>query len=619
VSNPTTTAPAGAGAPARSPADFTHRQILTILAGLMIGMFLAALDQTIMATSTRTIADDLNGFDMQAWVTTAFLITSTISTPLYGKLSDIYGRRPYFLFAIGIFVVGSILCGLSQSMYELAAFRAIQGIGAGGLMSLALAIIGDIVPPRERAKYQGFFLAVFGTASVIGPILGGFFAGADKILWVDGWRWVFYLNVPVGIVAMVVVARVLHLPHTRVDHRIDWPGAVALIVGLVPLLTVAEQGRDWGWDSPRAILCYAIGAVGLVAFWLAERAYKDEALLPLRLFGNRTVAVGSASSTILGMAMFGGLMTVPLYLQIVKGSTPTVAGLQMIPFVVGIMAGSITAGQLIARTGRYRIFPIIGSTLMLAALGLFATIGADTPLWKTMLIMVLMGLGLGGNMQPMITAVQNAVSPREIGVATSSVTFFRSMGGTLGTAVFLSVLFNVLPGKISDAFRTAQATPDFQQALAADPGQAQTLRQATGGDALSDTSFLSRLSDVVAHPFKVGFSDGIQVVFLMAFGVMLIGLVVVLFLPEIPLSMRSAQQQRADDALAAENSDGVPGEVGAGPNAAYEGAAQPAGAANGARPADPADSAGGAHEAEGTADSDPVSAGRHAAGDGPGR
>ncbi|HEV8570239.1 MAG TPA: MDR family MFS transporter [Actinoplanes sp.] len=545
--------------------EFTHRQVITILVGLMMGMFLAALDQTIMATATRTIADDLHGFNLQAWATTAFLITSTISTPLYGKLSDIYGRRGFFLFAIAVFIVGSMLCGLSQNMYELAAFRAIQGIGAGGLMALALTIIGDIVPPRERARYQGYFLAVFGTASVIGPILGGFFAGADTILWVDGWRWVFYLNVPIGIAAMIVVARVLHLPHHRTDHRIDWPGAISLIVGLVPLLTVAEQGRAWGWDSTRAFLCYGIGAIGLVAFVFAERAYKDEALLPLRLLANRTVAVGATSSTILGMAMFGGLLTVPLYLQIVKGSTPTVAGLQMIPFVVGIMAGSVASGQLIARTGRYRIFPIIGSTLMAIALGLFSLIGADTPLWKTMLIMVLMGLGLGGNMQPMITAVQNAVSPREIGVATSSVTFFRSMGGTLGTAIFLSVLFNVLPSKISTAYQAAQRTPEFQQALAADPSQAQVLRQAQGGAALSDTSFLSRLSDVVAHPFKVGFSEGVQVVFLMALAVMIVGLIVVFFLPEIPLSQRSAQQQRADDILAAEYSDGVPGEVGAGP------------------------------------------------------
>jgi EmrB/QacA subfamily drug resistance transporter len=562
VSNPNATAPAAAG----PSADFTHRQILTVLGGLMMGMFLAALDQTIMATATRTIADDLHGFDLQAWATTAFLITSTISTPLYGKLSDIYGRRPFFLFAIGIFIVGSMLCGLSQNMYELAAFRAIQGVGAGGLMSLALAIIGDIVPPRERARYQGLFLAVFGTASVIGPILGGFFAGADKILWVEGWRWVFYLNVPIGIAAMAVVAKVLHLPHHRVDHRIDWPGAIALIVGLVPLLTVAEQGRAWGWDSGRAILCYAIGLIGIVAFIFAERALKEEALLPLRLFGNRTVTVGAVSSSILGMAMFGGLMTVPLYLQIVKGSTPTTAGLQMIPFVIGIMAGSITAGQLIARTGRYRIFPIVGSSLMVIALALFATIGADTPLWRTMLIMVLMGLGLGGNMQPMITAVQNAVNPREIGVATSSVTFFRSMGGTLGTAIFLSVLFNVLPGKIKDAFTSAAATPAFQDALRSNPDQARALQQATsGGGDLSDTSWINRLSDVIAHPFKVGFSDGIQVVFLLALAVMVVGLIVVFFLPEIPLSMRSAQQQRADDILAAENSMGVPGEVGAGP------------------------------------------------------
>jgi MFS family permease len=258
-------------------------------------------------------------------------------------------------------------------------------------------------------------------------------------------------------------------------------------------------------------------------------------------------------------------MTVPLYLQIVKGSSATMAGLQMIPFVVGIMSGSIISGQLIARTGRYRIFPIIGSALMVAALGLFATVGADTPLWRVMLIMVLMGLGLGGNMQPMITAVQNAVSPREIGVATSSVAFFRSMGGTLGTAIFLSVLFNVLPGKIQSAFQTAQATPEFQRSLQENPAQAQLLQRATGGGELDDTSWLSRLSDVVAHPFKVGFADGIQVVFLLALAVMIVGLIVVLFLPEIPLSLRSAQQQRADDALAAENSMGVPGEVGAGP------------------------------------------------------
>src|SRR4051812_45435994 len=225
---------------------FTHRQILTILSGLILGMFLAALDQTVVSTAIRTIADDLHGYDLQAWATTAFLITSTIATPLYGKLSDLYGRRPFYLFAIAVFVLGSMLCGLSTSMYQLAAFRAFQGIGAGGLMSLALAIIGDIVPPRERSKYQGFFMAVFGMSSVLGPVIGGFFAGQESLLGITGWRWIFYINVPLGIAAFLVVYRVLHLPHTRREHRIDWPGALALVVCLVPLLIVAEQGRIWG-------------------------------------------------------------------------------------------------------------------------------------------------------------------------------------------------------------------------------------------------------------------------------------------------------------------------------------------------------------------------------------
>jgi EmrB/QacA subfamily drug resistance transporter len=529
----------------------THRQIIAILSGLMCAMFLAALDQTIVATAMRTIADDLSGFSIQAWATTAFLITSTIATPLYGKLSDMYGRKPFILFAIGIFIAGSALCGLAQNMYELAAFRAVQGIGAGGLFSLALAVIGDIVPPRERAKYQGYFLAVFGTSSVLGPVLGGFFAGAHEIFGVAGWRWIFYINVPIALVAFVVIVRVLHIPHHRHEHRIDWPGALALVICLVPLLTVAEQGREWGWGSTRSLACYVIGAIGLMLFVLAEYRYKDEALIPLRLFRGRTFSVASGSSFILGMAMFGGLLTLPLYLQIVKGATPTEAGLMTLPLVLGIMAGSIVAGQIIARTGRYRIFPIIGSTLMLASLLLFSRIGADTPLYRVMLIMALMGLGLGGNMQPVITAAQNASSPREIGVATSSVTFFRSMGGTLGAAVFLSILFSVLGGKIKSAFLAAQSTPQFQQAAHDHPEQIQAIqRAATGGSAsaFNDTSFINKLADALAHPFKVGFSEAMDTVFLTGAGIMVLGLIVILFLPELPLRSMSAAQQRAQDA-----------------------------------------------------------------------
>jgi predicted MFS family arabinose efflux permease len=311
---------------------------------------------------------------------------------------------------------------------------------------------------------------------------------------------------------------------------------------------VAEQGREWGWGSGRSLLCYVIGVIGIGAFVLIERWYGDEALLPLRLFRGRTFAVGSISSFILGMAMFGGLITIPLYLQIVKGASPTNGGLELIPFVIGIMAGSIISGQAISRTGKYRIFPIVGSALMLAALVLFAFVGADTPLWQTMAVMALMGLGLGGNMQPIILAVQNAVSPHEIGVATSSVTFFRSMGGTLGAAVFLSILFTQLPGKIRGAFTAAQATPEFQQAMAAHPDQVRQLAEsAAGGGALNDTSFVNRLASVLSHPFKVGFSDAMSSVFLIAAVTMVIGLVVVFLLPELPLRTQSAAQQRAND------------------------------------------------------------------------
>jgi EmrB/QacA subfamily drug resistance transporter len=562
------TTPATRSAPLeQTDGGFTHRQTVMILVGLMMGMFLAALDQTVVSTAIRTIADDLNGFSLQAWATTAFLITSTIATPLYGKLSDIYGRKPFFLFAISIFIAGSALCGLSRSMYELAAFRAIQGIGAGGLFSMALAIIGDVVPPRQRARYQGYFLAVFGTSSVLGPVLGGLFAGADTILGVSGWRWIFYINVPIGLAALVVVNRVLHIPHERHDHRIDWQGAVALVIGLVPLLIVAEQGREWGWSSTRSMACYVIGVVGLVLFYLAERMCKDDALIPLRLFRGRTFTVATMSSVIVGMGMFGAILVLPLYLQIVKGYSPTGAGLATLPLVLGIMAGSVISGQTISRTGRYKIFPIVGTGLMVVGLYLFSLIGADTPLWKTALIMPIVGLGLGGNMQPIILAIQNAVSPRELGVATSSVTFFRQMGGTLGTAVFLSVLLSTLPGRIADAFNSVRGTPGFQAALAAHPDQAATLQAAGAGNAdLNDTSFISRLAPVIAHPFKVGFSDSMSTVFLMGAAIMVIGFVVVLLLPEIPLADRSASQARAAEAQA---EAGAAAEAAAVPGAAF--------------------------------------------------
>jgi EmrB/QacA subfamily drug resistance transporter len=532
----TTQAPAGA-----TPSGLTHRQILAILGGLMAGMFLAALDQTIVATSIRTIADDLRGLSLQAWATTAYLITATISTPLYGKLSDLYGRKPFFLAAITIFVLGSLACGFATSMYSLAAYRAIQGLGAGGLFSLALAILGDIVSPRERAKYQGYFLAVFGTSSVLGPVVGGFLAGQEQILGFTGWRWVFLVNVPVGIVALLIVQRVLNIPHTRRDHRIDWPGALALILGLVPLLLLAEQGREWGWASARSLILLAAGGGGLVLFVLNERRYGDDALLPLRLFRGRTFGIGSLLNLVLGMGMFGGLAALPLYLQIVKGASPTQSGLMLLPLTAGIMGGAIASGQAISRTGRYKVWPVIGSFLLVGSLLAMSRIDADTLLWQTMALMVPFGVGLGFNMQPLVLAIQNTVSPRDIGVATSSATFFRQMGGTLGTAVFLSVLFSAAGDRIRSALTTAASSPEYQAASAenaATPGGVDPSR------VLDDSSVLGQLDPVLARPFLVGFSEAMQLVFLIGAAVLAIAVVVVFFLPEEPLREGSALEER---------------------------------------------------------------------------
>jgi EmrB/QacA subfamily drug resistance transporter len=517
---------------------FTHKQILTILTGLLLGMFLAALDQTIVATAIRRIGDDLNGLSVQAWVTTAFLITSTITTPLYGKLSDTYGRKPFFLLAIGIFIVGSAMCGLATNMYMLAAFRAFQGLGAGGLFSLALAILADIVSPQERPRYMGYFMAVFATSSVLGPVIGGFLSGQGTILGITGWRWIFYVNVPIGLVALVVVNRVLRLPRERGRDkvaRIDWTGTLAIIVGVVPLLVVAEQGQSWGWGSAGAYTCYVLGALGLGGFYWAERRMGEDALIPLRLFSNRTFAVGAGQSLIIGVGMFGGLASIPLYLQIVKGASPTKAGLLILPLVLGLMISSLTAGQLTSRTGKYKRYPIIGSAAMVIALVLFHGIGAGTALWQTDLYMLLFGAGLGLNMQTIQLAMQNAVSPRDIGVATSSGTFFRQMGGTLGTAVFLSILFAAAPTRIGAAYDAARGTQAFQRASAAHPGD---LAKVTGGS-LNDTSFLSSIDKVIAHPFQVGFSQAMDVVFLVGAVVVVIAFVLSLMLEELPLRRMS--------------------------------------------------------------------------------
>ncbi|MCU1483090.1 MAG: family efflux transporter permease subunit [Subtercola sp.] len=548
----------------------THRQILVIIVALMAGMFLGALDQTIVGTSMRTISDDLHGLTLQAWVTTAYLIMSTISTPIYGKLSDIFGRRPLFIIAITIFLVGSLLAGLSTSMYELAVFRGLQGLGAGGLMALPLAIMGDMLAPRERAKYQGYFLATFGIASVIGPLLGGLLSGSPEILFITGWRWVFLINIPIGIVALAVVLKNLHLPHTKRDHvRIDWFGAAAVILALVPLLLIAEQGREWGWGSGGAWLCYVLSFVGIIVFILIERMMGDDALIPLKLFKSSTFSVATILGVLVGFGMFGALLTIPLYLQIVKGATPTASGFLMLPMILGLMIASIVSGQLIARTGRYKKFPVIGTALMAVGFFMMTFLTVDKDLWYVMLGMFVIGLGLGQMMQTLTIASQNSVGPRDIGVATSSSTFFRSIGGTLGTAVVFSFIFTRLPTTVADAFswpstQAGIAAAAQDPAVQSNPANTQVLGwiqnqdiTAIGNALNGDTAFLNVIDPRLAFPFLSGFSYAIAAVFWITLAVVVVAFVLALFLKAPPLRAKSAMQEASDldardDVLAAE-------------------------------------------------------------------
>ena len=539
----------------------THRQILFIIFGLMAGMFLSALDQTIVGTSMRTIADDLKGLDAQAWVTTAYLVTSTIATPIYGKLSDIFGRRPLFIIAIVIFLVGSLAAGFSTSMYELAGFRALQGLGAGGLMALPLAIMGDILAPRERAKYQGYFLAVFGISSVVGPLIGGLLAGSPEILFVTGWRWVFLINLPIGIIALAIVMRFLHIPHTKRSVRIDWWGATTVIVALVPLLVVAEQGREWGWDSPGALACYVIGVLGIAGFILSEKLMGDDALIPLKLFKNRTFSMSTILGVLVGFGMFGAMLTIPLYLQLVNGATPTESGFLMLPMILGLMIASIVSGQIIARTGVYKYFPRTGTALMALGFLWFTFATADKPVWYMMIGMFLVGLGLGQLMQTLTIAAQNSVGPRDIGVATSSSTFFRQIGGTLGVAILFSVLYTRIPVTIAAAFDNKATLAGLQAAstdpdVIADPankGILGVLSNAASGDTSSvstalngDSSFLNGADPRLAAPFLDGFNNAAVSIFWVALGVVLVAFVLSFFLKTSPLREKSALQENAD-------------------------------------------------------------------------
>lgn len=535
----------------------THKQIMLVLVGLMSGMFLSALDQSVVGAAMRTIADDLKGLELQAWVTTAYLITSTVTTPIYGKLGDILGRRRLFIVAITIFIFGSLLCGTAADMLQLAAWRAVQGIGAGGLFTLALTVLADIVPPRERAKYQGMFLGVFATSSVLGPIIGGLFAGANQILFISGWRWVFLINLPIGIVALFMVVAFLHVPHTAKNHRIDWLGAVTIVIAVVPLLLVAENGRDWGWDSFESIAMYVTGGVGIILFILAERAAKHEALLPLTLFKSKTFSMATILGVLVGVGMFGGMMTLPLLLQIVMGATPTEAGFMMLPMVAGMMTATIISGQITSKTGKYKMFMVIGPILLTLGYLYLTSFNADTQFWQAAIGMVLIGLGLGQLMQTLTLAAQNSVPASDVGVATASATFFRQMGGTLGVAVFISILFNNLVDTIPAAFKRTDVQAGIKAALQdpkvlGDPNNAEFLKGLQSGDMAAlagklntDSSFLNNLDPRLARPFLVGFADAGVTVFASAAAVVAIAVIIAIFTKAPALRTKSAVQEAA--------------------------------------------------------------------------
>ncbi len=422
------------------------RELHFVFGALMLGLLLAALDGTIVATALPTIVGDLHGANHLSWVVVAYLLASTVSTPLWGKLGDLHGRKVYFQAAIVLFLIGSILCGFATSMFLLILFRALQGLGSGGLMVGSQAVIADIVPPRERGRYAGFFGAVFGAATVIGPLLGGF------IVEYWSWRWIFFVNVPIGMVALVVTAAVLPSAGERRSHVIDWAGIVTLTVSASALILFTSLGgTSFAWLSLPSVSLAAVGVLAAVVFAGVERRSPEPILAP-HLFRNRVFGSGSAIGFVVGFAMFGAMTFLPLFFQDVRGASPTNSGLRLIPMMVGLFVSSIAVGQFVSRGGKYRPYPIAGTIVMTVGLALLSTIGISTSNSLMSLYMVILGVGLGLVMQILITAVQNAVAPSDIGVATAGANFFRSIGGSFGTAVFGALYTNDLPRELAKSF-----------------------------------------------------------------------------------------------------------------------------------------------------------------------
>jgi EmrB/QacA subfamily drug resistance transporter len=484
---------------------------MVVLGGVMTGMLLAALDQSIVGVALPRIVSDLGGLNHLAWVVTAYLLTSTATTPLWGKISDLYGRRVIFQAAIIIFLIGSALCGLAQNMPQLIVFRAIQGIGGGGLMAIAFAIIGDVIPARERGRYQGYFAAVFGLSSVAGPLLGGWLT--DTI----SWRWIFYINVPIGAVALVVTSIALRMPVVKRNHKIDYLGAAMIVAAVTSLLLYLNWAiEEYGWITPPSLALVVAAVIFTIAF-IAVELRAEEPILPMRLFRNRIFSVGNAYLFMIGFAIFGGAIYLPLYLQTVLAMSPTESGLAMLPMVAGIFSMSIASGLLITKTGRYKIFPIVGSVILMVALYLLHTIGIDTPYWQVAIYAYLFGTGLGLGMATIVTPIQNAVEMRDMGVATSATTFCRSLGGAIGAALFGAIL-------------TSRLGVYLAEEMAGTGG-------ATAGGEINTNDI--QAIHALPEPFKTevltAYTHAITDIFLMAIPIIIVSLLVVVFLKEIPL------------------------------------------------------------------------------------
>src|ERR1700689_2495308 len=491
-----------------------HRRILVILSALMLGMFLAALDQTIVATALPTIAGDLHGLNHLSWVVTAYLITSTITLPLWGKFGDLYGRKRFFQIAIVIFLVGSILSGLSQNMLELILCRAIQG--AGALMVGSQAIIGDVIPPRQRGRYMGYFGAVFGLSSILGPLAGGFFTQHVS------WRWIFYVNVPIGILALFIIAAVLHIPVRKVQHKIDWWGTTLLSAGVVGWILVTTLGgtKGWAWSSPTIVAMAVISTVLLVIFCVVE-VNVAEPIIPPSLFRNRTFSAASAVSFAIGFTMFGSIGYLPLYLQIVHGATPTSSGLELLPMVGGMLITFIVSGRLVSRTGRYKIFPIMGLAVTTIGLVFLAQLGPHTSYGFAAIDMFIVGLGVGLVMQVLVVAVQNSVPHSQLGTATATATFFRTIGGAFGVAI-LGAVFN------------AQLLSHLKSS--APPA----LLKAIGGSDISENpAQIAKLPPAARELIINAFSHTLQTVFVVAIPLIAVAFTISFFMKEIPLRQQA--------------------------------------------------------------------------------